>query len=248
MLHALSAADDASGSPDFERLNNAIVRGARLGGNWAQLAEEWNTDVFERRASLAILPPVWAHYLNKYWEIYTKLYLASNAPQGLPEPRTIAPGGITSVMRDFYAPMLDALKNLVPTPSWGESGPVKRPVAELQAYLQKLGWPATRNYTDGKYGPTTKNAWATSAAARGLNPQFDRASGTEAIVEAQTLSIIAAGVPVIIPKPAPGPDPVPVPPPIEAPANYAPLLISVGIAGLGAWWIMRRKSGRQFAY
>jgi len=116
-------------------------------------------------------------------------------------------------------------------------------VAELQVYLRKIGYPSTKDYTDGLYGSVTKAAWAKSATARGLNPQFDRASGTEAIVDAQTLSAIAKGVSIDIkPTPTPAPQPVPeLPLPAPGAPNIAPLLVFVGVIGLGAWWLLGKK-------
>jgi len=118
MLQAFAADDLSTESPDFSRLNNAIVAASRRGGAWIKLADDWNVNVFEKRAVLAVLPPVWASTLNNYWERYAKLYIADakaagKLPAGIPDPFSITPGGFTSALRDFYAPLISEIQQAV---------------------------------------------------------------------------------------------------------------------------------------
>jgi hypothetical protein len=260
MLEALAdVATGKLGGSDFERLNNAIVAAGNRGGGWSKLADDWNTNVFQPRAYKMLLPPLWSSLLNEYWTHYTKLYLADPNRGGLPEPQTIAPGGLSSAIRAFYAPALDALKNLLPSepsykpppvaPGTPDAGPVKRLVADLQLVLIALGWrsttiprPTAKDF--GLYGPKTANAWKESAQARGLPIQFDRSSPTEAVVDARTLRVLTEGKSIPIgPKPTPDPVPEPVPPVEEGMSPLAVALIGIGVVGVG-YTLWKRKRGR----
>jgi peptidoglycan hydrolase-like protein with peptidoglycan-binding domain len=111
-----------------------------------------------------------------------------------------------------------------------QSGLVKRPVAELQAVLHKVGWTKTHVVPDGKYGPKTKLAWEKSATKRKLNPTFDRAGPTEAWVDPQTYAAMAGReapkiAPQIQPKPAPRAI-IPVVVPSKAPEPELPGVLS----------------------
>jgi hypothetical protein len=241
----------------FSKLNNAIVAASLRSSGWGKLADDWNTNVFEPRAWKSAIPPLWASLLNDYWERYTKLYLADPNRGGLPDPLSIAPTGLTGALREFYAPALSALVSLLPSePTYDvpigpvpESGPVKRLVADLQKILINLGWrsttiprPGAKDF--GLFGPKTAGAWGESARARGLSPQFDRVSPTEAMVDVKTFTTLAKGVSIPI-KTNGGKPPVPVPvPPVpvveEGMSPWAILLVAVGVAGLG-YTLTRRK-------
>ncbi|MFQ5339980.1 MAG: peptidoglycan-binding protein [Anaerolineae bacterium] len=250
MLQAFSASDISRGSKDFEQLNNAIVAASRLGPAWAKLADDWNTQVFEKRAELSVLAPVWRGKLNEYWEKYTSLWVANNGPGGIPDPMSIAPTGTPAALVASYQTKVEAVKAKPVPPvdlTEGQEA-LRRPVAELQAILRKLGYPATTAYSDGLYSQKTKAAWQTSAKSRGLNPQFDKASGTEAYVNATTFTALRNVKPVIplgksgMLSPVPGPEPGPV----SAPATgggvpVGTLLVGVAALGLGAWWFIQQK-------
>jgi hypothetical protein len=246
MLQAFSASDISKGSKDFEQLNNAIVAASRLGPAWARLADNWNVEVFEKRAELSVLTPVWNAKLNKYWQKYTELWVANGGPGSVPEPMSIAPASLSAALVASYKPRVEAVlaKPIPPVILTEGKETIKRPVAELQAMLRKLGYPATTAYTDGTYGQKTKAAWQTSAKSRGLNPQFDKASGTEAKVNATTYTALQGAAR----KPAPGvpPAPGPEPGPVGAPATgggvpVGTLLVGAAALGLGAWWLMQQR-------
>ena len=262
MLEAVGE-DVAAGGSDFERLNNAIVAASRKGGGWAQLADDWNKNVFEPRAWKSAIPPLWSSLLSDYWGHYTKLFL-SGQNEGLPNPNDIEPGGLSSAIRSFYAPALDALKNLLPSepsykpppiaPGTPDSGPITRLVSDLQKVLISLGWrsstiprPGAKDF--GLYGPKTSGAWNQSAQARGLSPMFDRVSPTEARVDAKTLRVLTLGVPVPGPNPSPNvpevPD-VPVPTPEEGMNPWAVALIAIGVVGIG-YTMLKKRGSRAFA-
>jgi len=76
---------------DFEKLNNAIVRAAPRSKWWSALADDWYTNVFEKRAWKAAIPGYWFSVLAEYWSKYNKLY-----QQGVPyniaaDPRVANP-------------------------------------------------------------------------------------------------------------------------------------------------------------
>lgn len=112
MLHAVPAAsataakttegDLSKGSEEFEKLNNAILAGSRIGTAWIKLADDWNLNVFKKRAELSVLASVWKAKLNEYWEKYTLLWIADKGPVGLPNPFSIAPEGLSKDRADIY--------------------------------------------------------------------------------------------------------------------------------------------------
>lgn len=246
MLQAFSASDISKGSPDFERLNNAIVAASCLGPGWAKLADDWDSQVFSKRAALSVLTPIWNAKLNEFWEKYTLLWVAEKGPDGIATPLAIAPESISpSKLASYKAQIEQLLVSPIP-PVVGGKQTVKRSVAEFQKVLRGLGYPATVAYSDGKYGTKSKAAWQTSAKARGLNTQFDRASATEAYVNATTAEGLRLAAQQRAKKPSPIPVPAPEPGPVLAPAtgggvSGATLLVGAGLLGLGAWWYMQRR-------
>lgn len=247
MLEAFSASDLSKSDPNFERLNNAIVAASRLGPGWVKLADDWDSQVFSKRAALSVLAPIWNAKLNEFWEKYTLLWVADRGPGGVPTPLAIAPESISEAKLASYKAQVEKLLATPIPPVVGGKEEVKHPVLELQKILLKLGYPSTTAYIDGQYGPKTKAAWQTSAKARGLNPQFDRASATEAIVNATTYTALAKAKVVIplgpsMPSPVPGPEPGPLPAP--ATGGGVPIgtvLLGVGVLGLGAWLLMQKR-------
>jgi len=151
---------------DFEKLNNAIVRAASRGGEFAALNGRWQDEVVEERSWKIAIPPVWSALLERFWIEYGKLYRTATNRAALVNPYDVAPAGISGALRDLYAPTVQATQQTAAKVEQTLKDAQAAATAKVKNALRSAGRIAAEGAAEEtKDQATNWGAWAAGAAA-----------------------------------------------------------------------------------
>jgi len=155
---------------DFERINNAIVRASLKGPKWYALGLDWQDRVVDERNWKIAIPPLWASLMEEFWTSYAQLYRVEPNRSAFANPYDIAPGGISSALRDLWAPTVDLSAQLAAQASAAASKALKDAKAAAVNKVKSALRAAGKEIAIGAGEQANKDAtnWGAWAAGAGV--------------------------------------------------------------------------------
>jgi hypothetical protein len=146
------------------------VRASLKGPKWYALGLDWQDRVVDERNWKIAIPPLWASLMEEFWTSYAQLYRVEPNRSALTNPYDIAPGGISSALRDLWAPTVDLSAQLAAQASAAASNALKAAKAAAVNKVKSALRAAGKEIAIGAGEQANKDAtnWGAWAAGAGV--------------------------------------------------------------------------------